>query len=211
MILDAEQFRFAILPNILGAAGVMYIYKGDYAWGVSANGNCGIYDTTKLNMPVSLFMSSTISATGNNTHMDLIFKEMLPSGLATRNEDRDVLGYFFSREDSPERKLGLTEYLFLNDKSRALYAKTKDDMRPIFFIRGTDPNTSFFKDVDSALIQSFLMPKDLIDEWYDQLNDKPDDLYAMFKHDNITTEIKEAQIKNVLLSLNYFLNMIENG
>ena len=195
MIIDINKIRYAVLPEMLGATGLLVIYNGRLGWGISNNGNTAVYDLSRVIMPIALFV---------NTDTPLFKEELEKDFFRVSNQAQKQVGDFtYSATD--------TNRAVLDEFWTNLPFPVPEFPNAVLTRKGTKGTTLNFENMDSAIKQSWIMPDHMLKLFYDDLPDKDLPDLPNVGHIKSDPAVESAMMKNVLYSLNYFLNTIENG
>lgn len=194
MIIDKNKIRYAILPDLLGASGLVVVYDGRVGWGISNNGNCAVYDLRKVVMPIALFVDVDSDT----------FKEEQNKDFFRVTNDK-VMGDFTHGNNSFDLQI------FKEEIFKDVEFPFPDFPNAVLNIKGTPGNTLNWENMDAAIMESWIMPELYLKLFYDDLTDKDLPNIKSVGHIKSDPDVEAAMMANVLFSLNYFLNTIENG
>jgi len=195
MIIDINKIRYAVLPELLGATGLLVIYDGRLGWGISNNGNTAVYDLSRVIMPIALFV---------NTDTPLFQEELAKDFFNVSSQAQKQVGDFTFGATESDKKL-VAEF-WTN-----LPFPVPEFPNATLTKKGTKGTTLNFENMDAAIKQSWIMPENMLKLFYDDLSAKDLPDLPNVGHIKSDPAVEAAMMKNVLYSLNYFLNTIENG
>jgi len=194
MIIDKNKIRYAIVPDLLGASGLVVIYDGSVGWGISNNGNCAVYDLRKVVMPIALFVDVNSDTFKQEQNKDWF--------QVTDGNKAGDLTYGSNSIDLQTFK----DQIFID-----IDLPLPDFPNATLNVKGTPGNTLNWENMDAAIMESWIMPELYLKLFYDDLTSKDLPNIPAIGHIKSDPDVEAAMMSNVLFSLNYFLNTIENG